>query len=161
MSNFYKIECKEALKDIEYFFDKRDAILAKVVDLCNHFGFKNHRTDDHVVFGIRFINMVADPKKDVIDKNLWKTTKIKGSHLVNVLPRASAKEHKKKYISMLPESMGYEALNEIILTKGADVFFQTYGYRYKKGGYFMFETSLCPSDLAIEILGSEYRGTNN
>ena len=156
MGNFYKIECKETLKLIDDFFDKRDELYERVVKLCKHFGFEHHQTTDHIVFGISFLNMTADPRKDTIDKDLWKTSKIKNSHFVAVRPRTTAKENKAKYDSMLPKPMTYDVLNELILAKGVDVFFKTYGYRYKKGEYFMFETSLPVSSIAIEIVGSEY-----
>lgn len=161
MSYFYKIECKETLKLIDDFFNKRDALYESVVEMCKYFGFNHHQTTDHIVFGINFLNMTADPRNENIDKELWKTAKIKNSHFVSVLPRATAKEHKAKYDSMKPKSMTYDALNELILAKGVDVFFKTYGYRYKKGEYFMFETSLDVSDKAIEILGSEYNKNND
>ena len=57
--------------------------------------------------------------------------------------------------------MQYGELNELILAKGVDIFSKTYGYKYKKGDYFMFETSLNVSDAAVEILGSEYRKDKN
>ena len=63
MSNFYKIECKDTLKLIDDFFDKRDVIYRDVVNLCKHFGFDNHITSDHIVFGVSFSCMVADPEK--------------------------------------------------------------------------------------------------
>lgn len=156
MSNFYKIEGKDTLKLIDDFFDKRDAIYSDVVNLCKHFGFDNHITSDHIVFGVSFSCMVADPEKDTIDTNLWKTSKIKNSRLLRIKPKSTAKNHKSKYESMLPKTMQYSELNELILAKGVDVFSKTYGYKYKKGDYFMFETSLNVSDVAVEILGSEY-----
>ena len=154
---FYKIEDAETLAKIDAFMEKRDSLYREVVSICEKFGFENHQTTDHIVFGIKFLNMVADTKKDVIDSNLWKTAKIKNSHLVRVLPLSTAKEHKAEYESMRPKPLSYDELNELILAKDVDVFFQTYGYRYKKGKYFKFETSLKVAPVAIEILSSEYR----
>ncbi len=156
MSNFYKIECKDTLNLIDDFFDKRNKFYERVVEMCEYFGFERHQTTDHIVFGINFSNMIADPKKDMIDESLWKTSRVKNSNFLAVRPRATAKEHKAKYDSMLPKPMTYSVLNELILANGVDVFFKTYGYRYKSGEYFMFETSLPVSGVAIEILGSEY-----
>lgn len=157
MSNFYKIIDTNALKEISDFFDKRDKFYADVKKMCGHYGFTHHSSTDSIIFGIRFNNMCADPRIEIIDKDLWKTSKIKNSHMVSILPRATAREHKASHDAMKPKPMDYSELTKILI-KDELPWNRSYGYRYKKGEYFMFETSLKVSDLAVEILGSEYSG---
>lgn len=158
MSNFYKITDANALKAISDFFDKRDKFYADVKKMCDHYGFTHHSSTDSIVFGIRFNNMCADPRTEKIDKDLWKTAKIKNSHMVSILPRATAKDHKAIHDAMKPKPMDYSDLNKLILRSDVAPWSKTYGYRYKKDEYFMFTTSLEVSDLSVEILGSEYGG---
>lgn len=157
MSNFYKIECKDSLKIIDCFFEKRDKFYENVKIMCDHYGFTHHSSTDSIIFGIRFNNMCADPKVESIDKNLWKTSKIKNSHMVALLPRSTAKEHKAEYDKTKPKPIDYSELSKLILSEGLQPWSKSYGYRYRKGEYFMFETSLTVSTLAVEILGSEYK----
>ena len=157
MSNFYKIVDAEALKIIDDFFIKHDDFYVAVKKVCDSYGFSHHSSTDSIIFGIRFNNMCADPRTETIDKNLWKTAKIKNSHMVSLLPRATAKEHKAEYDRIKPKPIDYLELSGLILNDGLQPWSKSYGYRYKKDKYFMFETSLKVSNLAIEILGSEYK----
>ena len=100
MSNFYKVIDTEALNVIDDFFNKRDEFYATVKKICDHYGFNHHSSTDSIVFGIRFNNMCADPRSEVINKELWKTAKIKNSHMVSLLPRATAKEHKESILCL-------------------------------------------------------------
>lgn len=155
MGLFYKVECKDALEKIDAFFERRDALYEQIKLICEKYGFDHHITHESIQNGILFHNMTADPDKDVIDKKLWKTSKHRSGYL-NILPRATAKEHKAEYEALKPKRLYYTDLNKVIL--GGDVvpWSKSYGYKWKKGEYFMFETSLPVSDVAIEILGSEY-----
>ena len=161
MSNFYKIECEDTLKKIDDFFSKRDAFYSNVKKICDHFGFNHHNSTDSILFGIQFNNMCCNPNDKDIDKSLWKTSKIKNSHMVALLPRATAKEHKALYESMKPNPMDYSEISKLILKLENPLWTKSYGYRYKKGEYFMFETSLDVSSLAVEIVGSEYNRSND
>lgn len=154
-SSYYKITDTETLTKIDAFMEKRDEFYKKVKALCDHFGFERHLTHESIQNGIRFINMSVHPKDDVIDKNLWKTSKHRSGYL-NVLPRATAKEHKAEYEAMLPKSMSYDELSKLILNIDVMPWSKAYGYKYKKGEFFMFETSLKVASVATEILGSEY-----
>lgn len=144
------------LRKLMIFFAKRDVVYGAISKICDAFGFERHMTHDSIQNGIIFRGLCADPNKDVVDKALWKTSKHRSGYL-NVLPRATAKEHKALYESMIPERMHYTDLNKLILVVDIAPWSKSYGYRYKKGEYFMFETSLAVSPLAIEIFGSEYR----
>lgn len=154
--SYYKVECPEALAKINAFFEKRDEIYKQIGAICEKYGFEHHITHDSIQNGIMFLNMSADPEKETVDKKLWKTSKHNRSGFLNVLPRATAKAHKSEYEAMRPQRMHYTDLNKIIL--GADVspWSKAYGYKWRKGEPFMFETSLPVSSVAIEILGSEY-----
>lgn len=154
---FYKIECKETLAIIDNFMEKRTSLYNQVKVICEKYGFKLHQTHDSIQYGVRFYNMVAEPSES-IDKLLWKTRKQKNGYLC-VLPRATAKDHKKEYDSLIPEELDYSELTKILID-GELPYNKSYGYRYKKGEYFMFETSLPVSSKAIEILGSEYNKNN-
>lgn len=154
---FYKVECKEALSLIDAFMEKRNALYDQVKLICKKYGFEMHQTHDSIQFGINFYNMVANPN-DEIDKTLWKTRKQKNGYLC-LLPRATAKDHKKEYDSLIPKQVDYTELSKLLIS-GDLPWNKSYGYRYKKGEYFMFETSLPVSDIAIEILGSEYNKSN-
>lgn len=158
--SYYKIVDKDALAKIDEFFSKRDEFYEKVKALCDHFGFERHLTHESIQNGIKFWNMTAHPKDDVVDKSLWKTSKHRSGYL-NVLPRATAKEHKAEYESMLPKRMSYDELSKLILNTNVSPWSKSYGYKYKKGEYFMFETSLDVAPVAIEILGSEYKCGEN
>ncbi|WFD61226.1 hypothetical protein [Acinetobacter phage XC1] len=150
---FYKIECKETLAKIDDFMEKRNELYNQVKLICEKYGFELHQTHDSIQFGIKFYNMVANPNSE-IDKKLWKTRKQKNGYLC-LLPRATAKEHKKEYEALIPKQVDYTELTKLLI-KDELPWNKSYGYRYKKGGYFMFETSLPVADTAIEILGSEY-----
>lgn len=152
---FYKIECKETLTMIDAFMGKRDAIYEQIKALCDKYGFDHHITHESIQNGILFHNMTADPKKDFVDNKLWKTSKHKSGYL-NVLPRATAKQHKAEYEAMKPKRLYYSELSKLILANDVSPWSKAYGYKWKKGEYFMFETSLPVADIAIEILGSEY-----
>ena len=154
---FYKIEDAAALLAIDSFFAKRSEFYADVKKMCRHYGFDHHSSTDSIVFGIRFHNICFDPRDTEIDKTLWKTSKIKNSHMLRLLPRASAKKHKAEYDAMKPKPMCYSELTKLILAEGVEPWTKSYGFRHKEGEYFMFETSLAVSDIAVEILGSEYK----
>lgn len=155
MSNFYKIECKDTLSKIDEFMAKRDALYEQVRLICEKYGFDHHITHESIQNGVIFHNMTANPDKDIIDKKIWKTSKHRSGYL-NVLPRATAKKHKAEYEALKPKRLYYTELNKIILGCDVSPWSKSYGYRWKKGEYFMFETSLPVSEIAIEILGSEY-----
>lgn len=154
--SYYKVECPEALAKISAFFEKRDEIYKQIGAICEKYGFEHHITHDSIQNGIMFLNMSADPKKETVDKKLWKTSKHNRSGFLNVLPRAAAKKHKAEYDSMLPKRLDYKELNEIILKGCVAPWSKAYGYKWKKGESFMFETTLAVSSVAIEIFGSEY-----
>lgn len=156
-SLYYKIDDPETLTKIHAFFAKRDEFYSRVKELCEKYGFKYHRTTDSIIFGIKFHSLGFDPKDQVINESLWKVSKNKNSHILNVQPRATAKAHKEEYLKLIPEKLEYKELNKIILADGVDIGLRSYGYRYRKDGIFMFETSLKVASTAIEILGSEYR----
>ena len=150
---FYKVNCKETLSLIDAFMEKRNALYDQVKLICEKYGFEMHQTHDSIQFGIQFYNMVAS-SDDEIDKSLWKTRKQKNGYLC-LLPRATAKEHKREYDAIIPKRVDYSELTRLLI-KDELPWNKSYGYRYKKGEYFMFETSLPVTDIAIEILGSEY-----
>lgn len=158
MNITYKIECKQTLELIDAFFEKRSQFYDQVKKLCDTYNFSYYRSEDSIFFGIEFYNMVIDAEFAAeIDKTLWKTQKNTKAGYLNVLPRATAKKHMEEYKAMLPKKMDYQELNRIILADGVRTDFnRTYGYRYKAGEYFMFETSLPVSIKAVEILVSEY-----
>lgn len=153
---YYKIVDPETLAKIDAFFEKRDEIYKQISAMCEKYGFEHHITHDSIQNGIWFWNMSADPNKEQIDKTLWKTSKHSRSGFYNVLPRATAKAHKAEYEAMKPKRTYYTELNEIILKDGVTPWSRAYGYKWKKGEYFKFDTSLEVSPVAIEILGSEY-----
>ena len=154
--SYYKVECPDALEKISAFFEKRENVYEKVRALCERYGFEHHVTHDSIQHGVWFWNMSADPNMEQIDKTIWKTSTHSKSGFLNILPRATAKKHKAEYDSMLPKRLDYKELNEIILKDGVVPWSKAYGYKWRKGELFMFETSLPVSSVAIEILGSEY-----
>ena len=151
--SYYKIEDAEALAKIDAFMAKRNALYDQIKVICEKYGFELHQTHDSIQFGIQFYNMVANPDAE-IDKTLWKTRKQKNGYLC-LSPRATAKQHKAEYDALVPKSVDYSELTKLLI-KDDLPWNKSYGYTYKKGEYFKFETSLAVSPLAIEILGSEY-----
>ena len=153
---FYKIECKETLSKIDAFFEKHSAIYNQIKLMGEKYGFDSHITSDSPRFGeVRFHNFAIEVGTD-FDKTLWKTSKCRKGGYLNIMPRASAKKHKAEYDSLRPKALKYDELEKLIIAEGQDTFFSSYGYRHKKGEYFMFETSLKVNEKAIEIVGSEY-----
>lgn len=152
---FYKIEDAETLAKIDEFLAKRDQFFKAVKKMCDLYGFDHYSASDSIQTGIRFFGILANPKTENIDLKLWKTSKHKTGYL-RLEPRATAKSHKTEYLSMVPKKLEYTELNELILAEEVMPWGIGYGYTYKKGQYFMFETSLHVLDVAIEIIGSEY-----
>lgn len=160
INSYYKIEDAETLKQIEEFMDKHDQFFAAITAMCNRFGFENYSVSETIQNGIRFFGLLAHPDNDKIDTTLWKTSK-HGSGYISLSPRATAKQHKAEYLAMCPKRFEYTELNKLILAEDVMPWSTAYGYTYKKGSHFMFETSLPVASVAIEILGSEYHGKFN
>lgn len=156
---YYKIEDPETLKAIDVFFDKRAQFFEAISKMCEHYGYENYTVHETIQNGIKFYNLLADPKTDTVDTTKWKTSKHRNGYL-NIMPRATAKEHKAEYMAMVPKSMSYLELSKLILKDDVSPWSSGFGYAYKKGGHFIFETSIEVSPVAIEILASEYKKIN-
>lgn len=159
-NSYYKITDAEALAKIDAFMEKRDQFFEAIRKMCDHYGFDNYSVSESIQNGIRFFGMFAHPKNDTVDITKWKTSKHRSGYL-NLEPLATAKEHKAEYLAMKPKSMDYTELNKLILKEGVMPWGSAYGYSYKRGEHFMFDTSLNVSPIAVEILGSEYREISN
>lgn len=157
---YYRIDDAETLKQIDAFFDKRSAFFDQLGVLCEKYGVKHYSSTDSVVWGLEFHCLVAD-KDQEIDQSKFRVTKNKQNSwsYKNITPKRSNKEFCAEYDGLKPKKVPYDDLTALILEgveSFRDLFPRSYGYRYRKGQPFYFETTLAPCAHAVEVVGSEY-----
>ena len=161
---FYRIDDAETIKAIDAFFDRRDQFHKQVNALCEMCGVKHYSSSDSIMWGLDFHNLVADQDQE-IDENKFRVTKNKNSRsFKNIKPKRSNKEFCAEFDAVAPKSVPYDDLTGLILDgvkSFRDLIPRSYGYRYRKGQPFYFETTLTPCSHAVEVVGSEYLSAYN
>lgn len=155
---YYRIDDAETLAKIDAFFEKRDQFHDQVKALCETYGVESYSRSDSVFGGLQFHHLIAERDQE-IDETKFRTSKNKDRRYKNLKPKRTNKEFCAEYDALVPKPVSYDELTALILggnPSWRDIFPRSYGYRYRKGHPFYFETTLTPCAHAVEVVGSEY-----
>lgn len=161
-SCYYRIDNPELLAKIDAFFELRDKFHAQVKVLCQTYGVENYSGHDSIFHGLEFNYLIA-PADQVIDDTKFRTSKNKDRRYKNLKAKRTNKEFCAEYDALVPKSVSYDELTTLILVgvnHWRDMFPTSYGYRYRKGQPFYFQTTLTPCSQAVEVVASEYHGAH-
>lgn len=155
---YYRIDDAETLKQIDAFFDRCNQFHDQVRALCETYGVATYSRSDSVFGGLQFHHLIAERDQE-IDETKFRTSQNKDRRYKNLKPKRSNKAFCAEFDALVPKSISYDELSALILdgaTTWRDLFPRSYGYRYRKGQPFYFETTLTPCAHAVEVVGSEY-----
>lgn len=156
-SYYYRIDNPELLAKIDAFFERVRAFDAQVKTLCQAHGVEHYRSFNSVMSGIEFSCLLAESDQQV-DETKFKVSKPKNG-FKDIRPRKANKEFYVEFEKMVPKSINYKDLTDLIVKKWGQRF-PSLGYRHRAGEFFYFTTKGVPVDEAVEVVASEYHGAH-